>query len=188
RIRPDYTPSSELLASVLSNEEKYEEAINVYKNAIRYDEENYELYHKMGLVYSQMSNFDDAEFCYKKAIYINPTMYASYFALGQNYLLNNDLDKAESMFKKAIPGSDTMAKSYYQIAKIGMLRNNQTKAINNLESAIEVDSSYRQKAMEEPIFNGIRDTPYRAAGEHPQVMPPYIIATIKFASALRCQN
>ena len=39
RIRPDYTPSSELLATVLSNEEKYEEAINVYKNAIRYDDE-----------------------------------------------------------------------------------------------------------------------------------------------------
>ena len=75
-------------------------------------------------------------------------MYASYFALGQNYLLNNELDKAESMFKKAIPGSDTMAKSYYQIAKIGMLRNNQTKAISNLESAIEVDSSYRQKAID----------------------------------------
>ena len=36
RIKPDFTPASELLAVVLCAQNKYDEAINVYKDAIRY--------------------------------------------------------------------------------------------------------------------------------------------------------
>ena len=157
RIKPDYTPSSILLASILIEQEKYDEAINVYKNAVRYDQENYEMYYNMGLAYAKVNNFDDADTCYRKALEINPTMYEAYFSLGQLGLIGNDLDKAERMFKKSLLGTGEMAKSYFQLAKLSMLKGNIDEAKGYLGSCIDVDFSYKDKALNEPIFDAIKE-------------------------------
>ena len=101
--------------------------------------------------------YDEAKYYFKKAIEINPTMYESYFSLGQIFLINNNLEEATKMYKKAIPGSNVMASSYYQLAKIATLKNDEARAMHYLNSAIELDSSYREKALEEPIFSKIKE-------------------------------
>ena len=157
RIKPDYTPASELLAVVLCSQNKYDEAINVYKNAIKYDSENYQLYYSLGIVRTELRDFDEALNCYKKAIEIKDDLFEAYFSLGQIYLLKGELKDAEENFKKSALDPDIAGKAYYQLAKTYILNNDEIKAVNYIEYAIEIDPGYRYKADSEPLFKGIKD-------------------------------
>lgn len=157
RIKPDYTPASELLAVVLCSQNKYDEAINVYKRAIKYDSENYQLYYSLGIVRTELRDFDEALKCYQQSIDLKADLFEAYYSLGQIYLLKGELNLAEEKFKKAALDSEIAAKSYYQLAKTYILNSDEIKAVNYIEYAIEIDPSYRYKAESEPLFKSIKD-------------------------------
>lgn len=157
RIKPDFTPASELLALVLCAQNKYDEAIHVYKDAIKYAPDNYQLYYSLGIVRTELRDFAEALECYKKAIELEPTLYEAYFSIGQIHLLRGELDEATEAFKGAAQSKEIAAKSYYQLAKICTLNANEIEAISYIEYAIEIDPSYRYKAEKEPMFQNIKD-------------------------------
>lgn len=157
RIKPDYTPASELLALVLCAQNKYDEAIHVYQDAIKYEPENYQLYYSLGIVRTELRDFDEALECYKKSIELKPDLYESYFSMGQIFLLKGDMEEAEAALKKSAFDKDIAAKAYYQLAKISILRNDEITAITNIEYAIELDPGFRYKAENEPLFVNIKD-------------------------------
>lgn len=157
RIKPDYTPASELLAVVLCSQNKYDEAINVYKSAIKYDTDNYQLYYSLGIVRTELRDFDEASNCYKKVIEIKSDFYEAYFSLGQINLLKGELKLAEENFKKSALDPELASKSYYQLAKTYILDNDEIRAVNYVQYAIEIDPGYRYKAESEPLFKNIKD-------------------------------
>lgn len=157
RIKPDFTPASELLALVLCAQNKYDEAIHVYKDAIKYAPDNYQLYYSLGIVRTELRDFAEALECYQKAIELEPTLYEAYFSIGQIHLLRGELDEATEAFKSAAQNKEIAAKSYYQLAKICALNANEIEAISYIEYAIEIEPSYRYKAEKEPLFQNIKD-------------------------------
>ena len=157
RIKPDFTPASELLALVLCAQNKYDEAIHVYKDAIKYAPDNYQLYYSLGIVRTELRDFAEALECYKKAIELEPTLFEAYFSIGQIHLLRGELDEATEAFKSAAQSKEIAAKSYYQLAKICTLKANEIEAISYIEYAIEIEPSYRYKAEKEPMFQNIKD-------------------------------
>ncbi len=157
RIKPDFTPASELLALVLCAQNKYDEAIHVYKDAIKYAPDNYQLYYSLGIVRTELRDFAEALECYQKAIELEPTLYEAYFSIGQIHLLRGELEEATEAFKSAAQSKEIAAKSYYQLAKICALSANEIEAISYIEYAIEIEPSYRYKAEKEPLFQNIKD-------------------------------
>ena len=157
RIKPDFTPASELLALVLCAQNKYDEAIHVYKDAIKYAPDNYQLYYSLGIVRTELRDFAEALECYKKAIELEPTLFEAYFSIGQIHLLRGELDEAAEAFKSAAQSKEIAAKAYYQLAKICTLKANEIEAISYIEYAIEIEPSYRYKAEKEPMFQNIKD-------------------------------
>ena len=129
----------------------------MYKSAIKYDPDNYQLYYSLGIVRTELRDFDEASNCYKKAIELKSDLYEAYYSLGQIYLLKGELNEAEAKFKKAALDPETAAKAYYQLAKTYILNNDEIKAVNYIEYAIEIDPGYRYKAESEPLFKGIKD-------------------------------
>lgn len=152
---PEMKEANKMLADLLLDEKKYKQAITTYVQAIKYDSNNAELYYNLGNAYSRMNEFSLAKECYKKTTQIDSTNYNAFYRLGQISLLYRDIESAEKYFLESIYG-ETETKSYYQLAKIYMIKNNKTKSATNINSAIQMDSSYYKIAIDEPIFLPIK--------------------------------
>lgn len=153
--RPEMKEANKMLADLLLDEKKYKQAITIYVQAIKYDSDNAELYYNLGNAYSRMNEFSLAKECYKKTTQIDSTNYNAFYRLGQISLLYRDIESAEKYFLESIYG-ETEIKSYYQLAKIYMIKNNKTKSATNINSAIQMDSTYYKIAIDEPIFLPIK--------------------------------
>ena len=141
--------------NLLMEKEKYKEAANAYIQAIKYNEENENLYYNLGVAYSRINEFPLAKTCFEKTIELNSNFYNAYYRLGQISLLYRDIENAENYFLQSIYG-ETEGKSYYQLAKIYMIKDDRNKSVIFINKAIEFDSIYFNIANEEPIFLPIK--------------------------------
>lgn len=157
RIKPDFTKASELLAEVLCGQNKLDEAIDVYKDAIKYAPENYDLFYKMGVIHTELRDFNEALDCYKSVIKLNPEYYEAYFSMGQIYLLKGEFDNAIEAFQNSAYDKDIAGRAYYQIAKVYILKENEIEAVENIKKAIDIDPTYGYRAEKEPLFNNVLD-------------------------------
>ena len=140
---------------LLMEDEKFKEASNAYIQAIKYNEENADLYYNLGIAYSRMNEFPLAKKCFEKAIEINSNYYNAYYRLGQISLLYRDIENAEKYFLQSIY-EETEGKSYFQLAKIYMIKNDRDKSLMFINKAIDFSSAYYNIANEEPIFLPIK--------------------------------
>lgn len=150
--KPEYINATMLLGDILSNQERYKEALNVYTNGLKYSPNNYDLYYNMGIVYTMLNDFPNAKICYEKAATINSLLYHAYYSLGQINLIEMDLDEAEKYFTKCIEDKEQEPDAYYKLGKIYMLRGDHDNAVKFVNLAIELDNNYIKIANQEPIF------------------------------------
>lgn len=140
---------------LLLQKEKFKEAVHVYVQAVKYNNDKADLYYNLGIAYSRLNEFSLAKECYKKAVEIDSSLYNANYRLGQISLLYRDIDSAEQYFMKSIDG-EVELKSYYQLAKIYMMKNDKNKASIFLNKAIETSEYYYELASKEPIFLPIK--------------------------------
>lgn len=154
--KPDYYNASKLLGGLLCEQENFKEAINVYMNALKYnDKESFEIYYNLGIAYTRLNDFQNAKNCYEKAAKINALNYKGYYNLGLISMLYDDLDEAEKYFIEGIKVEDTEPESCYQLARIYVIKGEKERAINYLDRAINLDSSFAEKATKDPVFLSI---------------------------------
>lgn len=149
---------------LLIEKEKFKEAIHVYVQSIKYNEDKPDLYYNLGIAYTRINEFSLAKECYEKAIDIDSNLYNAYYRLGQISLLYRDIDLAEQYFMKSIDG-EVETKSYYQLAKIYMMKNDKNKAAIFLNKAIANSNYYYELASKEPIFFSIKQLIIKQEGE-----------------------
>jgi len=95
-----------LLVEAYSNLNKYQEAINVYKQAIEINPDNSETYYNMGVALANLSEYEEVIDAFQKAIEINPDDSEAYLNLFElELILNKDFskdieDKFLELFKK----------------------------------------------------------------------------------------
>lgn len=150
--KPDYIDATILLGDILSLQERYKEALNVYTNGLKYSPNNYDLYYSMGIVYTMLNDFPNAKICYEKAATINSLLYNAYYSLGQINLIEMELDEAEKYFTKCLEDKEQEPDAYYKLGKIYMLRGDHENAVKFVNLAIELDNNYIKIANQEPIF------------------------------------
>jgi len=150
--KPEYINATMLLGDILSNQERYKEALNVYTNGLKYSPNNYDLYYSMGIVYTMLNDFPNAKICYEKAATINTLLYHAYYSLGQINLIEMDLDEAEKYFTKCLEDKEQEPDAYYKLGKIYMLRGDHENAVKFVNLAIELDNNFIKIANQEPLF------------------------------------
>ena len=128
----------------------------MYMNALKYnDKESFEIYYNLGIAYTMLNDFQNAKSCYEKAAKINALNYKGYYNLGLISMLYDDLDEAEKYFIEGIKVEDTEPESCYQLARIYVIKGEKERAINYLDRAINLDSSFAEKASKDLVFLSI---------------------------------
>jgi tetratricopeptide (TPR) repeat protein len=98
---PQFLDALEKKGSALFEIQLYDEAANIYIEAIKLNRESYENWFHLGETYSILKNFDRALYCFQQGILKNPNNAKIWFSMGKVYEELNDLSKASTCFKKA---------------------------------------------------------------------------------------
>ena len=83
---PDDAEAQELLASMLANSGRIDEAIPVYEEAVRLDPENGVIRRNFAMSLQQGGLINDAEVQFERAIEINPDDHSAHYYLARLYL------------------------------------------------------------------------------------------------------
>ena len=151
--KPEITDASILLGEILIENEMYKEAVNVYQDALKYDQVNYDLYYNLGIAYTMLNDFQNAKTCYEKAAEINSLIYNAKYSLAEIALIYKDLEEAERRFLEAIEDEELSADSYYELAKIYLIKGDKETAIKYINTAIDSNSKkIVPKVKKDPIF------------------------------------
>ena len=151
--KPEITDASILLGEILIENEMYKEAVNVYQDALKYDQVNYDLYYNLGIAYTMLNDFQNAKTCYEKAAEINSLIYNAKYSLAEIALIYKDLEEAERRFLEAIEDEELSADAYYELAKIYLIKGDKETAIKYINTAIDANSKkIAEKVKKDPIF------------------------------------
>lgn len=93
QIEPNY-PIYYVLGLIYSNQEKYEKAIEVYEQALKFSPKSYEAWHQLGKVYATTLKFDKAAEAYQKAAELNPKFPDAFQGLGSAFYWSGNLTGA----------------------------------------------------------------------------------------------
>ena len=151
--KPEMTDASILLGEILIENEMYKEAVNVYQDALRFDQVNYDLYYKLGIAYTMLNDFQNAKTCYEKAAEINSLLHNAKYSLAEIALIYKDLEEAERRFLETIEDEELSADAYYELAKIYLIKGDKETAIKYINTAIDTNSKkIVEKVKKDPIF------------------------------------
>ena len=151
--KPEMTGASILLGEILIENEMYKEAVNVYQEALRFNQVNYDLYYNLGIAYTMLNDFQNAKTCYEKAAEINSLLYNTKYCLAEIALIYKDLEEAERRFLETIEDEELSADSYYELAKIYLIKGDKETAIKYIKTAIDANSKkIVEKVKKDPIF------------------------------------
>ena len=151
--KPEMTDASILLGEILIENEMYKEAVNVYQDALRFDQVNYDLYYNLGIAYTMLNDFQNAKTCYEKAAEINSLLHNAKYSLAEIALIYKDLEEAERRFLETIEDEELSADSYYELAKIYLIKGDKETAIKYINTAIDANSKkIVEKVKKDPIF------------------------------------
>ena len=151
--KPEMTDASILLGEILIENEMYKEAVNVYQDALRFDQVNYDLYYNLGIAYTMLNDFQNAKTCYEKAAEINSLLHNAKYSLAEIALIYKDLEEAERRFLETIEDEELSADAYYELAKIYLIKGDKETAIKYINIAIDANSKkIVEKVKKDPIF------------------------------------
>ena len=151
--KPEMIDASILLGEILIENEMYKEAVNVYQDALKYDQVNYDLYYNLGIAYTMLNDFQNAKTCYEKAAEINSLIYNAKYSLAEIALIYKDLEEAERRFLEAIEDEELSADGYYELSKIYLIKGDKETAIKYINTAIDSNSKkIVPKVKKDPIF------------------------------------
>ena len=151
--KPEMTEASILLGEILIENEMYKEAVNVYQEALRFDQVNYDLYYNLGIAYTMLNDFQNAKTCYEKAAEINSLLHNAKYSLAEIALIYKDLEEAERRFLETIEDEELSADAYYELAKIYLIKGDKETAIRYINTAIDANSKkIVEKVKKDPIF------------------------------------
>ena len=154
--KPDYVEASIALCDMLCSEERYKEALSIINETARYNQNNFDIYYTMGMIYTMLNDFQSAKMCYEKAAIINTLEYNTNYNIAMIELILGELEEAEKNFNKCIENEELSPLAYYQLAKIYMIKSDKDTAIKALNVAIDLDNNLYKKAIEEPVFIPIK--------------------------------
>ena len=130
------------LAVILKNAGKYEEAISLYKRALKIKPDYADAYNNLGNLQRKLGQLDEAITSCEQALKIKPDYAEAHHNLGNAQLDLNQLDAAVSSYNRALKIKPDFAEAHNNLGNAQM-------NLNRLEAAIE---SYEQALQIKPDF------------------------------------
>lgn len=103
------------LGITLMAQDKLEDAIKCYENAIKIKSDYAPIYDNLGTIFKIRENYKKAEFNYKKAIKLNNSSAETYNNLGNLFFSQNKNESAISYYKKATKINSRFFVAYYNL-------------------------------------------------------------------------
>jgi len=130
----------------------FDEAKKFYSLALQKNENNFEIYFNLGILYLSIpKDFDNAIVYFKKTIDIKKNHYLSYFFLGRCYNLKKDFDNAILFLKKSIEINPNYYKSYEEISYSYLAQNIFHLSIDFARQAIKLNKKSFKSYLREAV-------------------------------------
>ncbi|GAB3813169.1 hypothetical protein GCM10028895_04930 [Pontibacter rugosus] len=144
------------LASAYHQHEDYMEALQSYEYAIKQGgtpEQLQVIFADKAALEIQTGQYDEAI----KSLRYAYDNYQTNMNLGLSYLLKENYEGAEGFYKKALEQQPNDALASYSLAVVGARTQNEQMLEENLRRAVNADSSYTQKAIDDLEFAAFRE-------------------------------
>ena len=153
-------------ANKLVGKGNVDDAMDYYKQAIKFNPNYADSYNNMGNLFADMGNLEAASDCYKQAIKINPNFAAAYNNLGLSLMEQGATELAVNSYKQAIKIKPNHADAY----------NNMGNALNNKGDKDAALDSYKQAIKIKPnhadAYNNIGNV-LRSQGDAKSALASY---------------
>lgn len=129
-------------------QEKTEEAIKTYQEAIRIYPQRDEFHRALGDIYLKEKMPEEALKEFEAAVKLNPDDAESRYSLGQSYLDAGELDKAGEQFAAIVQLTSTSATGYYGLGQVAHREGDLEEAASQLTKAIRFNKGFELAYVE----------------------------------------
>ena len=133
-------------------EEKYQEAILAYQEAIKIDPVHEWAYNNIGYAYYCDQKYEESVKAYKQAIQVRPDHGWAYNGLGRAYNKLGQYQQAIDAFLSSTQVSPDNAEAFYNLAKAYAISEEYDLVLSYLKQATSQDAAYAAVAANEPLF------------------------------------
>ena len=133
-------------------EEKYQEAILAYQEAIKIDPVHEWAYNNIGYAYYCDQKYEESVKAYKQAIQVRPDHGWAYNGLGRAYNKLGQYQQAIDAFLSSTQVSPDNAEAFYNLAKAYAISEEYDLVLSYLKQATSQDAAYAAAAANEPLF------------------------------------
>ena len=132
------------LAVILKNAGKYEEAISLYKRALKIKPDYADAYNNLGNLQRKLGQLDEAITSCEQALKIKPDYAEAHHNLGNAQLDLNQLDAAVSSYNRALKIKPDFAEAHNNLGNAQMNLNRLEAAIESYEQALQIKPDYAE--------------------------------------------
>jgi len=122
--------------------EKYEEALSSYKEAIKLNATQWGYFFNLGLVLKKLQNREASIDAFQEALKLNPNSYSSCSELGEAWAKNENYEKAKTFYLKASELSPVDPDAFYNLGVVLTNLGNSEEALEYFLRAAEVQENY----------------------------------------------
>jgi tetratricopeptide (TPR) repeat protein len=142
-LKPTGAVSTNLAYAYLQKGQ-FDYAIAQFKDAMKYDPSNANLYYGIAQAYNKIGKADEEIAAYKKALSINPSMTGALLNLGNAYLDKDMYEAAAREYKKAVMVEPNDARLHYNLGVAYSRLNKDKEAANEFTASIQIDSKFAE--------------------------------------------
>ncbi len=143
RYMVSYAPQSSFLQNqfglVLSSNNKYDEAILHYREAIRLQPNFAEAYNNLGVAFLNLKHNDEALGFFKEAVRLKAGLYKTYNNIGNILVYQGKYDEAIQMYRKSLEIRPYYANTHKYLGKAFMAQGKSDEAINEFKVALRIN-------------------------------------------------
>ena len=137
-LKPNLVSAYSCLGRVYRAKGNYDESARQYREALKIDSANDDVYGGLAASYEQLGRLDEAEQLYKQAISARPNYWATYNWLGLFYMEHARYDEAASLFSHVVALAPDSFTGYYNLGAVRILQGKYSDAVPLLERSISI--------------------------------------------------
>ena len=131
-------------ATRLYNEQKYEEALPVFEEAISLNPDNWAYYFNLGLTYKKLDKLGEARQAFEKAVTLNPQSFSSNKELGELLAKEGDFERAADYYRRAVEINPADPDGHYNLGVCLVNLGKGEEALAQFQKAVELKPDYAE--------------------------------------------
>jgi len=133
-----------LKATRLYNEQKYQEALPVFEEAIKLNSENWAYYFNLGLTCKKLNKIPEAKEAFKKAVELNPQSFSSNKELGELLAKDGDFPRAVDYYRRAAEINPDDPDGHYNLGVCLINLGQAEEALIQFQKTVELKPDYAE--------------------------------------------